>query len=214
MPNRMRTMLDGSEIAPGLLRVVSVEPQFSLGASTPVTFAILEDMMAAQGFTDAIALLKADHRKVEDLFEQFEKASASNRKQKIAQEICTELKIHTLIEEEIFYPAFRGKIEDDTLDEAYVEHDGAKVLINDIEAGNPDDDFYDAKVTVLSEEIKHHVKEEEAAKEGMFAQCRKTDVDLVALRDQMLLRKEELLAEAKSSGLPRAKPTAVNVVPV
>ena len=91
-----------------------------------------------------------------------------------------------MIEEEIFYPAFRGKIEDDLLDEAYVEHDGAKVLINDIEAGGPDEQFYDAKVKVLSEEIEHHVEEEEKPAEGMFAQCRKTDVDLVALRDAML----------------------------
>jgi hypothetical protein len=116
----------------------------------------------ADSFTDAIALLKADHREVEDLFEQFEKTKSASKKQAIARQICTELKIHTLIEEELFYPAFRGKIEDDTLDEAYVEHDGAKVLINDIEAGSPDDDFYDAKVKVLSEEIKHHVHEGDA----------------------------------------------------
>ncbi|MBB5984430.1 hemerythrin domain-containing protein [Sphingobium lignivorans] len=169
--------------------------------------------MATSQFTDAIALLKADHRKVETLFEEFEKARSSNRKQSIAHEICVELKVHTLLEEEIFYPAFRGKIEDDTLDEAYVEHDGAKLLINDIEAGSPEDDFYDAKVKVLSEEIKHHVHEEEMQSEGMFAQCRKTDVDLVALRDQMLALKEELMAKAKSDGLPPAQPRAVNVVP-
>lgn len=168
--------------------------------------------MSRETFTDAIALLKADHRKVEDLFEQFEKATSSSSKQKLAHAICTELKIHTLIEEEIFYPAFRGKIESDTLDEAYVEHDGAKVLVNDIEAGSPQDDFYDAKVKVLSEEIKHHVHEEEMPSEGMFAQCRKTDVDLVVLRDQMLARKEELLAQAKSAGLPLAQPTAVHLI--
>lgn len=168
--------------------------------------------MSRETFTDAIALLKADHRKVEDLFEQFEKATSSSSKQKLVQAICTELKIHTLIEEEIFYPAFRGKIESDTLDEAYVEHDGAKVLVNDIEAGSPQDDFYDAKVKVLSEEIKHHVHEEEMPSEGMFAQCRKTDVDLVVLRDQMLARKEELLAQAKSAGLPLAQPTAVHLI--
>ena len=115
-----------------------------------------------------------------------------------------------MIEEEIFYPALRGKIEDDLLDEAYVEHDGAKVLINDIMAGGPDDEFYDAKVKVLSEEIEHHVKEEEAPSEGMFAQARKTDVDLVALRDQMLARKEELKQQAETSGLPPAQPTVVN----
>jgi len=168
--------------------------------------------MAEPQFTDAIALLKADHRKVEDLFEKFEKASSADRKQALVHEICTELKIHTLIEEEIFYPAFRGIIEDDTLDEAYVEHDGAKVLINDIEAGSPDDDFYEAKVKVLSEEIKHHVHEEEMPSEGMFAQCRKTDVDLVALRDLMKSRKEELLAEAQASGLPAATPTTVRLL--
>lgn len=169
--------------------------------------------MAQEQFTDAIALLKADHRTVEALFEKFEKARDDGKKQAIARQICTELKVHTLIEEEIFYPAFRGKIEDDTLDEAYVEHDGAKVLINDIEAGSPSDDFYAAKVTVLSEEIKHHVHEEEMPSEGMFAQCRRTDVDLVALRDAMLERKQELMRQAEASGLPAAKPTAVKLVP-
>lgn len=169
--------------------------------------------MAEQEFTDAIALLKADHRKVEDLFEQFDKASGSAAKAKIAQQICVELKIHTMIEEEIFYPAFRGKIADDTLDEAYVEHDGAKVLVNDIAAGSPEDDFYDAKVMVLSEEIKHHVHEEEMPSKGMFAQCRKTDVDLVALRDALMARKQELMADAQADGLPPAVPHAVNLQP-
>jgi len=166
----------------------------------------------AQEFTDAIALLKADHRKVEDLFEQFEKARGSAAKQKICHQICVELKIHTAIEEEIFYPALRGKIEDDSLDEAYVEHDGAKVLVNDLEQASPDADFYDAKVKVLSEEIKHHVGEEEMPKEGMFAQARGTDVDLVELRDRMLARKRELMAQADGAGLPVAKPSAVNLV--
>lgn len=161
--------------------------------------------MPQEQFTDAIALLKSDHRKVEKLFDQFEQAGSSKRKEDLARQICLELKIHTMIEEELFYPTFRGKIEDDTLDEAYVEHDGAKVLVNDIEAGSPEDDFYDAKVKVLSEEIRHHVHEEEMRGEGMFAQCRKTDVDLVALRDAMLARKKELLTAAKAEGLPPAK---------
>ena len=169
--------------------------------------------MANQQFTDAIALLKADHRKVEDLFEQFEKAGSPARKKTLSRKICLELKIHTMIEEEIFYPAFRGKIEDDTLDEAYVEHDGAKLLVNDIEAGEPSDDFFDAKVKVLSEEIKHHVHEEEMRGEGMFAQCRKTDVDLIQLRDAILARKEELLKEAGNGGLPPAKPRVIQLVP-
>jgi hypothetical protein len=169
--------------------------------------------MAKEEFTDAIALLKADHREVEDLFAKFESASGDGRKQRLAEQICTELKIHTIIEEEIFYPALEGKIEEDMLNEAYVEHDGAKVLINDIMAGGPDDEFYDAKVKVLSEEIEHHVKEEEAPSEGMFAQARKTDVDLVALRDQMMARKEELKQQAEAGGLPPAQPTAVDAQP-
>ncbi len=160
--------------------------------------------MPSETFTDAIALLKADHRKVEDLFEKFESASGKS-KQKIAEQICNELKIHATIEEEIFYPALKGEIEEDTLHEAYVEHDGAKVLINDIMAGGPDDEFYDAKVKVLSEEIKHHVHEEEMAKEGMFAQARKAEVDLVALRDQLMARKQELMAQAEAGALPPAE---------
>lgn len=169
--------------------------------------------MAAEQFTDAIALLKADHRKVEGLFEDFEKARGPDRKQALARQICTELKVHTAIEEEIFYPAFRGKIEEDILNEAWVEHDGAKVLVNDIEAGGPDDDYYDAKVKVLSEEIKHHVQEEERPSEGMFAQCRATDVDLVALRDEMLARKQELMAQAEAGPLPPAEPKVIQLQP-
>jgi len=166
--------------------------------------------MAQEEFTDAIALLKADHRKVEDLFAKFENASGKDRKQQLAEQICNELKVHTMIEEEIFYPAFEGKIEEELLQEAYVEHDGAKVLINDIMAGGPDEEYYDAKVKVLSEQIEHHVEEEEKRSEGMFAQCRDTDVDLVALRDQMLPRKEELMAQAESAGLPPAQPSVVD----
>ncbi len=167
--------------------------------------------MAQSEYSDAIALLKADHRKVEDLFEKFESAGSDSKKQTLAEKICNELKVHTMIEEEIFYPAFAGKIEDEILNEAYVEHDGAKLLVNDILASSPDDQFYDAKVKVLSEEIKHHVKEEEQASEGMFAQCRKTDVDLVALRDQMLARKNELMPQAETNALPPAQMAAVQM---
>jgi len=169
--------------------------------------------MAQQEFTDAIALLKADHRTVEELFDKFENATGKDRKQKIAETICTELKIHSMIEEEIFYPALRGKIEDDLLDEGYVEHDGAKVLINDIMSGGADEQYYDAKVTVLGEEIEHHVEEEEKPSEGMFAQARKAGVDLVELRDRMVARKEELMAQVKSEGLPPAELIAVQQQP-
>ena len=167
--------------------------------------------MAQSNHSDAIALLKADHRKVEDLFEKFESTGSDSKKQMLAEQICNELKVHTMIEEEIFYPAFVGRIEEETLNEAYVEHDGAKVLINDILASSPGDQFYDAKVKVLSEEIKHHVKEEEMPSDGMFAQCRETDVDLVALRDEMLTRKTELMPQAETNALPPAQMAALQI---
>jgi hypothetical protein len=151
---------------------------------------------------DAVALLKADHRKVEGLFEKFENAKSASVKKSLVQEICTELCVHTMIEEEIFYPACTGEIEEDLVKEAYVEHDGAKVIIAELLASSPDDDFYDAKVKVLSEEIKHHVKEEEKRSEGMFAQAREAGVDMDALGEQLAARKQELLAEFKASGLP------------
>jgi hypothetical protein len=154
---------------------------------------------------DAIALLKADHRKVEALFESFEKAKSSSVKTSLVQQICTELSVHTAIEEEIFYPACTGQIEEDTLTEAYVEHDGAKVIIAELLASNPDNEFYDSKVKVLSEQIKHHVKEEEMRSEGMFAQARDAGLDMEALGEQMAARKKELLAEFKANGLPTPK---------
>ena len=151
---------------------------------------------------DAIALLKADHRAVEELFEQFEAARSAAAKRKLATQICLELTVHTRIEEEIFYPACKDAVEDDLEHEAYVEHDGAKVLIAEIAQGNPDDEFYDAKVMVLSEMIKHHVKEEEKPGEGFFAQARKGDVDMEALRDRLQARKDQLLEAIQQGGLP------------
>ena len=151
---------------------------------------------------DAIALLKADHREVEELFEQFEKATGDGRKQKIAEQICLELSVHSSIEEEIFYPACEGKVEEDLLKESYVEHDGAKVLIAEILKGGPDDEYYDSKVKVLSEEIEHHVEEEEKRMEGLFAQARKAGLDMDALGEQLAARKQELTAEYEASGVP------------
>ena len=157
----------------------------------------------SQEFADAIALLKADHRTVEDLFEQFEVARGKDRKQEIAKQICTELKIHAMIEEEIFYPACHGQIEDeDLLDESYVEHDGAKVLIAELTKSSPSDEFFDAKVTVLSEMIKHHVKEEEKRSEGLFAQAREAGLDIEALGERIMARKEELKRQFAGGNLP------------
>lgn len=152
---------------------------------------------------DAIALLKADHRKVEELFEKFETTREHAEKVALVRQICTELTVHSMIEEKIFYPACRATIEDEPLNEAYVEHDGAKVLIAELSQGSPADEFYDAKVKVLSELIKHHVKEEEQPKEGIFAQARDTGLDLVALGSRLGLLKAELIADLeRRSELP------------
>ena len=160
---------------------------------------------------DAIALLKAGHRKVEALFEKYE--TARGRKAEIARQICLELTIHTLIEEEIFYPACRGAgVESDMMDEANVEHDGAKTLIAELENGGPDDDFYDAKVKVLSEEIKHHVKEEEK-RGGIFTEARQNDLDLDALGEQLTARKKELMAQFEKN-LPAPKTRTMTAPPL
>ena len=162
----------------------------------------------------AIALLKQDHRTVEELFEKFEKASGDGRKQTLAEEICLELSVHAQIEEEIFYPACEGKVEEDLLKESYVEHDGAKVLIAEIMNGAPDDEFYDAKVKVLQEEIEHHVQEEERRMEGLFAQARKAGLDMDSLGDQLAARKLELTEQFKTSGLPTPKLSTMEDVSV
>jgi len=151
---------------------------------------------------DAVTLLKADHRHVESLFAQFEKAKDRRTKKGLAQQICTELSVHAQIEEEIFYPACHGKVEDDLRLESYVEHDGAKVLIAELANSNPGDEFYDAKMTVLSEEIKHHVKEEERPREGLFAQARAADLDMAELGKRLAERKKQLLADIRKNGLP------------
>jgi hypothetical protein len=158
--------------------------------------------MAISKEMDAIALLKQDHRTVEDLFAEFEKASGDGRKQKLAERICLELSVHTRIEEEIFYPACEGKVDEDLLKESYVEHDGAKLLVAEIIAGGPDDEFYDSKVKVLQEQVEHHVEEEEKRVDGLFAQARKADLDLDALGEQLADRKQELLTEFEANGIP------------
>ena len=149
--------------------------------------------MAETNSQDAIALLKQDHRTVEDLFAQFEKASGEGRKQKLAEQICLELSVHAAIEEEIFYPACEGKVEEDLLKESFVEHDAAKLLIAEIMTGSPDDEFYDAKVKVLGEQIEHHVEEEQ---EKMFPKCREAGMDMAELGKALAARKAELMREA------------------
>lgn len=139
--------------------------------------------------TDAVKLLKQDHREVEDLFETFEKARSKDRKTELAKKICDALRVHMQVEEEIFYPACRGIVDDDQLDEGVVEHDSARKLIAEIEKMAPGDDLYDAKMTVLSEQVDHHVEEEE---DEVFPTVKKSDLDLVSIGEQMRRRKAEL----------------------
>ncbi|HEU5437562.1 MAG TPA: hemerythrin domain-containing protein [Telluria sp.] len=144
---------------------------------------------------DALALLTADHNEARAMFKQYEDLGdrAYATKKKLATDVCNALTVHAQIEEEIFYPALRtqGKEFQDLLDEAEVEHAGAKELIAQIEGMDPEDDLYDAKVKVLGEQIDHHATEEE---DEMFPKCRKTKLDLVALGEELLARKEELMA--------------------
>jgi hemerythrin superfamily protein len=142
---------------------------------------------------DAIALLRADHQLVQELFDKFEKTRAEDRKAALAEQICNELTVHAQIEEEIFYPAAREAIRDeDLIHEATVEHQSAKDLIAQIEASDPSDELFDAKVKVLGEYVKHHVKEEQ---NELFPQVRKTKLDLKELGERLMTRKQELMAQ-------------------
>jgi hypothetical protein len=166
--------------------------------------------MAKPDHQDAVALLKSDHRKVAVLFADFEEASGDADKRTLGEQICAELKIHTIIEEEIFYPACEGKVDEALLAEAYVEHDAAKVLIGEIEGAPAIAEFYDAKVKVLSEEITHHVEEEERRLDGVFAQARKAGLDMDALGDRLASRKQDLLNTRKAGG---ELPTRMSTMP-
>ena len=150
---------------------------------------------AKSGSMDAIALLKADHKQVAEWFEQFESARSDKSKQALAQQICAALTVHATIEEEIFYPAFLDATgETDLHHEAAIEHQGAKNLIAEIEESSPDDEYFDARVTVLAELIRHHVNEEEQ-RDGMFAKAKESDMDLEALGEQLQARKDEMTDE-------------------
>lgn len=142
---------------------------------------------------DAIALLKADHEAVSQLFAEFEKTRASAKKKALVAEICAALTVHAQIEEEVFYPAVKAALKDKLLvPEAMVEHTSVKELIAQLEGVEPDGEMYDAKVKVLSEYVKHHVKEEQ---EEMFPKAKASSADMAELGARMLARKEELMAQ-------------------
>jgi hemerythrin superfamily protein len=146
---------------------------------------------------DAVQLLIAEHKEVNDMFKQYQKLvdseAGGDEKEALARQICLMLTVHATTEEEIFYPAARDAIEDeDLLDEAEVEHGSAKELIAQIEASTPDEPLYDAKVKVLGEYVQHHVKEEEGE---LFPKAKKAKLDLAKLGEQIAARKEELMPE-------------------
>lgn len=142
---------------------------------------------------DATALLRADHQHVNDLFEQYQTTRSQAKKKQLVSEICTALTVHAEIEEEIFYPAVKAALKDKTLvPEAIVEHASLKDLIKQVEGVEPDGEMFDAKIKVLSEFVKHHVKEEQSE---MFPKAKGTDLDLKALGAEMAARKEELMTE-------------------
>jgi len=142
----------------------------------------------------AITLLKKDHREVEEMFDEYEQLDEESEKLALFKKIALALKVHTEIEEEIFYAGERGDVEDDMLDEAHVEHESAKKMIAEIEKMKPADEYYDAKVKVLGEYIRHHVKEEEQPG-GIFAQAKKGEEDLEQMGKQLQTRKQELMRQ-------------------
>lgn len=143
---------------------------------------------------DAIALLKADHESVSHLFAEYEKTRSAPKKKALVAEICTALSVHAQIEEEIFYPAVKAALKDKLLmPEATVEHTGVKDLIAQLEGVDPDGEMYDAKVKVLSEYVKHHIKEEQ---NEMFPKAKTSSLDLVELGARMAARMDDLLAVA------------------
>ena len=147
--------------------------------------------------SDAIALLRQDHRDVEQLFAQFEAAKGAHEQRALALAICGALKIHALLEETLFYPAaYEATGEADLLQEALVEHASAKDLIAQIETGAPGEPMFAARVRVLSEYVRHHVAEEEGE---LFPLC-KRKLDTAALGERIRLRKLELLPGVITTG--------------
>lgn len=160
---------------------------------------------------DALQMLADDHRTVEALFEKYDNARGEAAQQKIVRHICEELTIHAMVEEQVFYPAIRDVVELDLMDEAQVEHDSAKALILSLRQGSPSDEYYDAKVSVLKEQVEHHVYEEERQRGSMFSQVRKADVDLDRLGVQMAQLKLQLKEQAKADSLPAPELIALRV---
>jgi hypothetical protein len=180
-------------------------------SSTTTTKHSTAQASGATAASDAVAMLKQDHRNVEALFREFKSASQGEKEQ-LVQRICNELIVHAMLEEEVFYKECRDRgVESVVLDEAQIEHDTAKVLIQDLLSGEPGSEFYDAKVTVLSEYIKHHVGEEEKPSEGIFAKAKKQGLDMSALGQRLQARKQQLMQKAEANELSPPSPRALKL---
>ena len=148
---------------------------------------------------DAIQLLKADHREVERLFRDFQTASGDERKMQLCRKICMAFMVHAQIEEELVYPTARDFLKDDEIvNEAVVEHNAAKDLVEQIRGMEASDEMFDAKMQVLQEQIEHHVKEEETE---FFPKIQKTDMDLKGIGQEITVRKKQLMAQAEGEGM-------------
>lgn len=168
------------------------------------TLVKLAKKLVAPKVRDATRLLRADHKLVNGLFAEYEKTNFAAKKKVLVAKICTELYVHTQVEEEIFYPAFKKAVKDKAMiPEAIVEHGILKLLMSEVQGIDPYGVMYDAKIKVLSEYVKHHVKEEESE---MFPKVKLTSLDLIALGARMAARKNELMSElhnAEKESYPR-----------
>jgi len=183
----------------------------STPSSQTETLSTQQESNSSNQQQDAVSLLKEDHRKVTELFEKYQNSESEAEKKQLALQVCTELIVHTRLEEELFYAACREhQVESDLLDEAQVEHDGAKLMIRELLTNSVDSEFYDAKVTVLSEYIKHHVGEEEKPSDGIFAKAQAAGVDMSALGRQLQARKQELMSRIQISGISPPMPRSLN----
>jgi len=172
----------------------------------PARKAAAKSPRAATSRNDAIALLRADHKRVTELFQQYEGTRSAAKKKQLVATICEELTIHSQVEEEIFYPAVKAALKDKELvPEAQVEHATLKDLIAQVKDQEPGGEMFDAKIQVMSEYVKHHVKEEQ---NEMFVRARKTRLDLAELGERLAARKEELKADPTQMETPRIGATA------
>jgi hypothetical protein len=182
----------------------------STAGTAPAKATAKSSRAAVASGPDAIALLKADHRRVSDLYAQYEKTRSASKKRSLVASICQELSVHAQVEEEIFYPAVKAALKDKELvPEAQVEHATLKELIAQVQDKEPDGELFDAKIKVMSEYTKHHVKEEQ---NEMFPKARKTRLDMNALGEQIAARKKELMASPELLEAP-PRPTSPAMAP-